>query len=104
MMQQLVAALNSQEIPNVASMLEVFNRDLVSPGPAEHYALYNSHMLGSAFSPFSPSPPFPICLQVAKSVRHYRAALDTLTLPLDEAQLQLREGEAKVGIWPKYPP
>ena len=104
MMQQLVAALNSQEIPNVASMLEVFNRDLVSLGPAEHCTLFIIRTLGSAFSPFSPSPPSPICLQVAKSVRHYRAALDTLTLPLDEAQLQLREGEAKVGIWSKYPP
>lgn len=30
LLQQLVQALNSQEIPNVASMLEVFNRDLVT--------------------------------------------------------------------------
>ncbi len=29
LLEKLVEALNSQEIPNVASMLEVFNKDLV---------------------------------------------------------------------------
>jgi hypothetical protein len=32
LLKKLVMALNSQEIPNVASMLEVFNKDLVSVG------------------------------------------------------------------------
>lgn len=42
LVEKLVDALNTQEIPNVASMLTVFNRDLVSKGTQSYRVALNA--------------------------------------------------------------
>ncbi|GAX76575.1 hypothetical protein CEUSTIGMA_g4021.t1 [Chlamydomonas eustigma] len=77
LLQKLVMALNSQEIPNVASMLEVFNKDLVRMNVASMLEVFNKDL-------------------VSKSVKRYQALLATLRLPLDDTDMEAEEQAAKV--------